>query len=106
MQRKGVNMAIKILIKRKLKDGNLNEASKLLNTARYNAMSQQGYISSETLSGCDDPNQVVVVSMWQQIEHWNQWKNSGLRADNEAKFEALLDGPVEYEAYNLGLQIQ
>lgn len=98
-------MAIKVLIKRKLKDGNLNEASKLLNKARYNAMNQPGYISSETLSGCDDPNQVVVVSMWQQIEHWKEWKNSVLRAENEAAFEALLDGSVEYEAYNLGLQL-
>ena len=98
-------MAVKVLIKRKIKDGNLNEASKLLTKARYNAMSQQGYISSETLSGCDDPNNVVVVSMWQRIENWNQWKNSGLRAENEANFEALLDEPVEYEAYNLGLQI-
>jgi heme-degrading monooxygenase HmoA len=104
MQQKEVNMAVKILIKRKLKDGKLNEASKLLIKARYNAMEQQGYISSETLSDCDNPNCVAVISMWQKIEQWNQWKNSGLRAENEAKFEALLDGPTEYETYNLGLQ--
>jgi heme-degrading monooxygenase HmoA len=102
--RKGVIMAVKVLIKRKVKNGNLSAASQLLTKARYIAMSQQGYISSETLSGCDDPNNVVVVSMWQRIENWNQWKNSGSRAENEAEFEALLDGPVIYEAYNLGLQ--
>ena len=28
-----------------------------------------------------------------------------LRAENEAEFETLLDGPVEYETYNLGLQL-
>ena len=96
-------MAVKILIKRKIKDGKINEASKLLIKARYNAMSQPGYISSETLSGCDDPNNVLVISMWQGIENWNQWKNSDLRAENETAFEALLDGPPEYETYNLGL---
>ena len=96
-------MAVKILIKRKIKDGKMNEASKLLIKARYNAMGQQGYISSETLSGCDDQNNVVVVSMWQKIENWNQWEKSKLRAENEAEFETLLDGPVEYETYNLGL---
>jgi len=43
--------------------------------------------------------------MWQKIENWNQWKNSDLRAENETEFEALLDGPAEYETYNLGLQL-
>jgi heme-degrading monooxygenase HmoA len=99
-------MAIKVLIKRKIKDGKMNDASKLLIKARYNAMGQQGYISSETLSGCDDQNNVVVVSMWQKIENWNQWEKSELRAENETKFESLLDGPVEYETYNLGLQLK
>jgi len=58
------------------------------------------------LSGCDDQNNVVVVSMWQKIENWNQWEKSELRAENETKFESLLDGPVEYETYNLGLQLK
>ena len=98
-------MAVKVLIKRKIKDGNLSEASQLLTKARYSAMGQQGYISSETLSGCDNPNNVVVVSMWQRLENWEQWKGSDLRAQNEAEFAALLDGPVVYEAYNLGLQL-
>jgi len=96
-------MAVKVLIKRKIKEGKLNDASKLLIKARYNAMGQPGYISSETLSGCDDPNNVVVISMWQKIEDWDDWKNDGLREENEATFEALLDGPTEYETYNLGL---
>ncbi len=71
-------MAVKVLIKRKIKDGKIDEASKLFIKARYNAMGQPGYISSETLSGCDDPNNVVVISMWQRIENWNQWKNGDL----------------------------
>jgi heme-degrading monooxygenase HmoA len=96
-------MVVKVLIKRKIKDGKLNDASKLLIKARYNAMGQPGYISSETLSGCDDPNNVVVISMWQRIENWNQWENGDLRAENETAFEALLVGPTEYETYNLGL---
>ena len=96
-------MAVKVLIKRKIKNGILNEASKLLIKVRYAAMGQQGYISSETLSDCDDPNKVVVISMWQKIENWNQWKNTDLRAEIETEFEALLDGSTKYEYYNLGL---
>jgi heme-degrading monooxygenase HmoA len=96
-------MAVKVLIKRKIKNGKLSEASKLLIKARYAAMGQQGYISSETLTDCNEPNNVVVVSMWQKIEDWNQWKKSDLRSGIEAGFESLLDGSTKYEAYNLGL---
>jgi hypothetical protein len=38
-------MAVKVLIKRKIKKGKLNDASKLLIKARYNAMEQPGYIA-------------------------------------------------------------
>lgn len=96
-------MAVKVLIKRKIKKGKLNDASKLLIKARYNAMGQPGYIASETLSGCGDSNNVLVISMWQRIEDWDQWKNDGLREENETAFEAFLEGPTEYETYNLGL---
>jgi heme-degrading monooxygenase HmoA len=57
------------------------------------------------LSDCDDPKYLLVISMWQRIEDWDQWKNDDLREENEAAFEALLDGPTEYETYNLGLQL-
>jgi heme-degrading monooxygenase HmoA len=96
-------MAVKVLIKRKIKNNKLSEASKLLIKARYAAMGQQGYISSETLTDCDDPNKVVVISMWQKIENWNQWKNTDLRSEINAEFEALLDESTKYEHYNLGL---
>jgi heme-degrading monooxygenase HmoA len=98
-------MAVKVLIKRKIKDGKLKEASKLLIKARYAAMNQQGYISSETLTNCIDPNRIAVISMWQNLEDWTRWKNSAVRAENEAKFRALLDGTTEYEPYNLGLDL-
>ena len=96
-------MAVKVFIKRKIKDGKLNEASKLLIKARYNAMDKEGYISSETLRGCDHPNHVMVISMWQSLAQWKQWKDSDIRAENETAFAPLLDGPTEYETFNLGL---
>ena len=68
-------MAVKILIKRKFKESDPNKISKMLTTARYGAMQQEGYISSETMWDHDDPHKVVVASMWQTIENWNKWKN-------------------------------
>jgi heme-degrading monooxygenase HmoA len=99
-------MAVKILIKRKFKDGNIQEASRLVINNRSGAMKQPGYISSETLQNLDDRNQVVVVSMWQNIEDWNAWKNSETRMADEAEFKDYLIGETEYEHYSLGLPIE
>jgi len=96
-------MAVKIFIKRSLKDGNLQKVSEMLIQARSNAMGEQGYISSETLRGCDDPNEIVVVSMWEKKEDWDRYKDNASRKELEAKFSELLDGSTVYAAYNLGL---
>lgn len=96
-------MAVKILIKRKIKDGNMQAAARLLINNRTGAMTQPGYISSETMRSLDDPTQVAVMSMWQNKEDWQAWKNSDTRKANEAEFEEYLVGPIEYEHYSLGL---
>ena len=99
-------MAVKILIKRKFKDGNLKAASRLLINHRNGAMKQPGYISSETMQRLEDPNQITVVSMWKDIEAWESWKNSDIRLANENEARDLLVEPTEYEHYSLGLPFE
>jgi len=99
-------MAVKILIKRKFKDGSMRAASRLLINNRNGAMQQPGYISSETLRNLDDRNQITVVSMWGDIESWNAWKSSETRKANEAEVKDYLIGETEYEHYSLGLSIE
>ena len=98
-------MAVKVFIKRKFKESNLKAGYQLITQARYSAMKQAGYISSETLSDFSDPHKIMVVSMWHSIDHWNSWQSSEGRKENEAEFEKLLDAPTEYEMYNLGVQL-
>ena len=99
-------MAVKILIKRRFKDGNLRAASRLLINHRNGAMEQPGYISSETMQRLEDPNQITVVSMWKDIEAWEAWKNSDTRLANENEARDLLVGQTEYEHYSLGLPFE
>ena len=99
-------MAVKILIKRKFKDGNLKAAARLLINNRSGAMQQPGYISSETMQRLEDPSQITVVSMWKDIESWETWKNSESRLANENDVKDLLVGPTEYEHYSLGLPLE
>lgn len=98
-------MAVKILIKRKIKNGNMRAASRLLINNRTEVMKQPGYISSETMRSLDDPNQIVVVSMWQSREAWEKWKNSEIRMANETEFKDYLLGQTAYEHYSLGLSL-
>ena len=99
-------MAVKILIKRKFKDGNMKAASRLLINNRQGAMVQPGYISSETLRSIDDRDQVMVVSMWDSLEAWEAWKNSDVRKANEAEFKEYFTGETEFEHYSLGLEFE
>ena len=96
-------MAIKVLIKRKFKGGNIQAASRFLINHRSGAMRQPGYISSETMQSLDDPDKVVVVSMWHTIEDWEAWKNSETRTGNESEFKDYIVGQAEFEHYSLGL---
>jgi heme-degrading monooxygenase HmoA len=96
-------MTVKIFIKRKLREGNFSKVSEMLIKARTNVLGNTGYISSETLRGCDNPNEILVVAMWDKKENWDRYKESAERREVEAEFKELLDGPTVYAAYNLGL---
>ena len=95
-------MAVKVIIKRRFKKGEAKEVFALLNKFRAEAMSQDGYITGETLSGFDDPQKVLVISTWQNIDSWLKWKEDSDRKTNEALLRQYLEGPTEYEVYLLG----
>ncbi len=96
-------MAVKILIRRKFKDATPKNVSEVLAVSRRNAMREKGYISSETLCSNDDPNLILVLSMWQSKEDWNNYKNSPVRTETEAKYSELFEKETEYGVFDLGL---
>ena len=96
-------MPVKVLIKRRFKEGYVNEINKIIKETRFAAMDQEGYITSETMWDYEDPFRVVIVSNWRRIEYWNKWKNSDLRKSIEQKFEEFLIGVTEYEIFSLGV---
>lgn len=96
-------MAVKILIKRRFKEGHFNEINKMLKKVRYGAMDEDGYLSSETLWDHEDPFRVVVASNWRSIEDWKRWCNSPRRKADLNEVEKYLDGSTEYEVFDLGL---
>jgi heme-degrading monooxygenase HmoA len=95
-------MVVKVLIKRRFKKGKAREGLALLNNLRSDAVGQRGYISGETLVGHDDPQTVLVISLWYSLENWLKWKENKIRKDTESELEKYLAGKTKYEIYALG----
>ena len=96
-------MVVKVIIKRRFREGKAKEVFALLKKFRSEAMDQEGYITGETLIGFDDPQKVLVISTWQSIDHWLKWKENPDRIDNETLMEQYLERPIEYDTYVLGI---
>jgi pentatricopeptide repeat protein len=96
-------MAVKIFIKRYVKNGKTQEAVELLKDVRSHALKQPGYISGETLINHYDPCNITVVSTWQTIDDWIRWEESDERTAKENQLEGLQVGPADFEIYDLGL---
>jgi heme-degrading monooxygenase HmoA len=96
-------MAVKIFIKRHVKEDKTHEAVELLKDVRSRALKQPGYISGETLINHYDPCKITVVSTWQTIDDWIRWEESDERSAKEDQLEDLQEGPADFEIYDLGL---
>jgi heme-degrading monooxygenase HmoA len=96
-------MAVKIFIKRYVKNGKTQAAVELLKDVRSHALKQPGYISGETLINHYDPCNITVVSTWQTIDDWIRWEESDERTAKENQLEGLQVGPADFEIYDLGL---
>ena len=96
-------MAVKVLIKRRFKEGHFKDIERMLKEFRYSAMDQKGYISSETMWDHEDPFRVVIASTWREKKYWATWKNSPVRKEREKEFESYLDGETEFELFDLGV---
>ena len=95
-------MVVRVLIKRRIKEGKARKVFALLNQFRSQAMDQAGYISGETLINYDDPREILVIGFWHSVQNWLDWKENENRKANERQLERYLDGPTEYKKCVLG----
>ena len=95
-------MVAKILISRRFKKGKKKEIFSLLKGFRSTALNQPGYISGETLTEGTDPQNMLVISTWENMESWHSWKNNNKRKEFEAMLEIFQERPTEYKEYVLG----
>lgn len=92
-------MGIKVLIKRKVVENNLNEINQLLIQLRALAMKQEGYLSGETLKRVDSPGEYLVISSWKSLDHWSRWLVSNERREFQERIDSLIGTETKFEIY-------
>ncbi|GAB4270026.1 MAG: hypothetical protein Kow0092_24230 [Deferrisomatales bacterium] len=98
-------MAVKVITTKRIKEGKTHDALALLKQFRFQAYEQPGYITGEELIGYTDPQKIVVINMWHDIENWNRWKACEGRKEIEINMEPLLSSPTVHEVFLLGTNI-
>ena len=99
-------MIAKIIIKRRFIEGKERQIMSLLNEIRARAMNQPGYISGETLTLSEEPQVLMVIGTWQDMESWYNWKQNSTRQTLEKMLEIYQEGSTEYQEYTLGAFIE
>ncbi|MCF8031147.1 MAG: antibiotic biosynthesis monooxygenase [Desulfohalobiaceae bacterium] len=94
---------IKVLIKRKVPTDKGKQILPLFKKMRSLAMEQPGYISGETLRNYNDPEEYLVISVWNSAQDWQNWLESRERQQVQDEIDELLGGRTEYSVYHHGL---
>lgn len=92
-------MIVKVLIKRDVQEGKEKDFFSLLRALRFNAINQDGYISGETLICAENTNRVTIISKWESLEAWNNWKTDKKRKEIDVRLNELQDNLTVYEPY-------
>ncbi len=92
-------MGIKVLIRRKIPENNLNEINQLLIDLRALAMKQKGYLGGETLKRVNSPAEYLVISSWESLDEWSKWLVSAERRDFQERIDSLTDFETKFEIY-------
>jgi heme-degrading monooxygenase HmoA len=93
------NMAVRIIIDRKVQKGKESDFSKMLRDLRSKAIPSKGYISGETLRAQNDPHNYIVITTWQSIDDWKEWEKNPERKKIQAKIEKLMARPTKTKIY-------
>ena len=89
----------KVMIKRTIPPGKEKDVRDMITLLRSLAMKQPGYISGETLQSADNPNQYLVISIWENEKDWRAWFNSSERKALQTNVDKLVGIDTVYESY-------
>jgi heme-degrading monooxygenase HmoA len=98
---KEAQMAVQVLIRRKIVKEKIKEVAQLMVKLRSLARSQPGYLSSESLRCIDPPSdeEYLIRSTWRSDAEWKKWLHSEERMAVQAKIDAITQEKTDYRVY-------
>jgi len=96
-------MVIKVIIKRIVPEARVDDLIPLFQQLRTLATNQPGYIAGETLRRLDKPDEFLVISTWESLDHWKKWVVSHERNEVQGRIDTLLGARTEYEIYHYSI---
>jgi heme-degrading monooxygenase HmoA len=95
-----MQMAVKVLIKRKVPREKEKDLLKLITQLRVLASKETGYISGETMRNVKKSLEYLVISTWQNLESWKSWLANRERQKIQKEIDKLLGKKTTYEVYH------
>jgi len=78
---------------------NAEDAEKVIaviHKIRDEIMKLPGYISGETLINTEDGCDIIVISTWESLEQWNEWKKREICRELEEQEAPFLAKPLSF----------
>lgn len=92
-------MSVKILISRNVSKDQIAAAKPFMAELHALAWRSKGYISGEALINMDNPEERIVISSWQSVENWENFKNLEECKQLHYKIDQILGKESKYTVY-------
>ena len=92
-------MAVHVVIKRRFRLNQPDKLVPLLTELNRRARQQPGYISTNTLQSREDPDDYMVVSVWETEDDWKAWFINPERKTIQDDIDSLIGERTFYEVF-------
>lgn len=92
-------MSVKILISRTVSKDQITAIKPFQAELHALAWRSQGYISGEALINMDSPEERIVISSWQSVENWENFRDLEECKQLHYKIDQILGKESKYTVY-------
>ena len=93
-------MAVHVVIKRKFRMNQPDKLVPLMLELNKRAQKQPGYISTNILKSREEPDNFMVVSVWETEDDWKAWIANPERRSIQYDIDSLIGERTFYEVFD------
>jgi quinol monooxygenase YgiN len=91
---------VRVIIEHQVKNAkDVARVLDIIRELRNEAMKRQGYITGETLVNTENTRNILVISTWHDLKHWQEWDTSETRLEITKRINPLLAKPYTVGTY-------